>query len=606
MRCCNPLKKTKHSKTLRSVTDNIINLFPSLTKSSKVCDSCRLKIENQNVNPNDYTEIISNLKETCNNQNLTSSEKKLILSILPQSWGQEKKASFLGVSRKFVRKIIAKDNSKLENCIDSRTKKRSDSISDQVKHKVQEFYNSVENSKEMSGMKNVVYIENERTGEKEPFPKKLIMCNLRELFAKFKKQSPDIKIGFSKFAQYRPRNCVFAGSSGTHSVCVCVYHQNVKLMLEGVDISKVTSGQLNDYKDCIAMITCKSASSSCHLNECKNCPTVDTFKLYLQNTLNELDIDEVKYNVWESTNRTNLHTRIVSTEFFVNELSKLLFDLKPLSFISKQQSSYVKSIENSLKQDEVLVLLDFSENYAFVVQEAVNSFHYNNNQCTIATAVMYYRDEALELKHHSFAFLSDSLSHDSVSVHCILKVLTDHIKSNIKLAKKVIYFSDGAAQHFKNKYNFINLLNHQSDFGLEAEWHFHATAHGKNVCDGIGAIIKCTARRTSLQRFSNGHILTPDDLFQWAKVKFTQSISIHFYSQVDYDSAKEKLKTRYENAKTVTGTLSFHSIKVVNNQFECKRFSTSETAIMFNPVSNKRPANSKVSSVSKKLKINFP
>ncbi|KAL7636895.1 UNVERIFIED_CONTAM: hypothetical protein RMT77_012653 [Armadillidium vulgare] len=117
MRCCNPLKKTKHSKTLRSVTDNIINLFPSLTKSSKVCDSCRLKIENQNVNPNDYTEIISNLKETCNNQNLTSSEKKLILSILPQSWGQEKKASFLGVSRKFVRKIIAKDNSKLKTAL---------------------------------------------------------------------------------------------------------------------------------------------------------------------------------------------------------------------------------------------------------------------------------------------------------------------------------------------------------------------------------------------------------------------------------------------------------------------------------------------------------
>ena len=40
--------------------------------------------------------------------------------------------------------------------------------------------------------------------------------------------------------------------------------------------------------------------------------------------------------------------------------------------------------------------------------------------------------------------------------------------------RKVIYFTDGAAQHFKNKRNFQNLLHHYDDFAVDAEWHLGA------------------------------------------------------------------------------------------------------------------------------------
>ena len=43
-----------------------------------------------------------------------------------------------------------------------------------------------------------------------------------------------IKVGFSKFADFHPKHCVLAGASGTHSVCVCTIHQNVKLMMLGI------------------------------------------------------------------------------------------------------------------------------------------------------------------------------------------------------------------------------------------------------------------------------------------------------------------------------------------------------------------------------------
>lgn len=53
------------------------------------------------------------------------------------------------------------------------------------------------------------------------------------------KQFPNI-CSFSKFAELRPRNCVLAGASGTHTVCVCAIHQNVKLMLEGGKIAQIS------------------------------------------------------------------------------------------------------------------------------------------------------------------------------------------------------------------------------------------------------------------------------------------------------------------------------------------------------------------------------
>jgi len=50
--------------------------------------------------------------------------------------------------------------------------------------------------------------------------------------------------------------------------------------------------------------------------------------------------------------------------------------------------------------------------------------------------------------------------------------------------------TDGAKQHFKNKYQIANLIHHKKDFNIEAEWHYSPTAHGKSAYDGIGATLK--------------------------------------------------------------------------------------------------------------------
>lgn len=105
-------------------------------------------------------------------------------------------------------------------------------ISTDTANLVKEFYRSDENSRLMPGMKDFVSIKS-NDGKTEKIQKRLVCCNLRELYSLFKSEFPNLKIGFSKFAEYRPQECTLAGGSGTHTVCVCIIHQNVKLMIGG-------------------------------------------------------------------------------------------------------------------------------------------------------------------------------------------------------------------------------------------------------------------------------------------------------------------------------------------------------------------------------------
>ena len=83
-------------------------------------------------------------------------------------------------------------------------------------------------------------------------------------------------------------------------------------------------------------------------------------------------------------------------------------------------------------------------------------------------------------------FLSDSWKHDTAAVYAVQTKLIPEIKKTVPKVKKLIYLTDGAKQHFKNRFQMASLINHETDFNLKAEWHFSTTAHGKSAFDGIG------------------------------------------------------------------------------------------------------------------------
>lgn len=81
--------------------------------------------------------------------------------------------------------------------------------------------------------------------------------------------------------------------------------------------------------------------------------------------------------------------------------------------------------------------------------------------------------------------------------------------------------SDGAVSQYKNRFNLMTIANHKQDFGLECEWHFHATSHGKGPHDGVGGTIRRMAANESLSRIYDNQINTSRLFYEYAKKKCT-------------------------------------------------------------------------------------
>ena len=98
-------------------------------------------------------------------------------------------------------------------------------------------------------------------------PNRLILCSLEELCVIFKESFPERKLGFSMFAILRPMLYIPVGPIGTHSVCVCTIHQNVKLMLDAAN-----SG--HHCHESNEMIVCDTKSRVCMAHRSTKCPGI--------------------------------------------------------------------------------------------------------------------------------------------------------------------------------------------------------------------------------------------------------------------------------------------------------------------------------------------
>ena len=213
------IKKMKSA--LKSKTERI-----SVALKRRLEDSFEQPMETaeESMNPlcKDYLELIEKLKEKC--KMTTSNQVKVnAISLMPTNWSRLKICEELQVSEYLVR--TTKDLMKRQGVLPYMPKRKElKKLSEETVTLIQDFYQSDENSRILPGKKDCASVRID--GRKESKQKRLILCNLRELYLHFKVLKPDVKVGVSTFCSLRPKWCILAGSSGTHSVCVCIYHQN--------------------------------------------------------------------------------------------------------------------------------------------------------------------------------------------------------------------------------------------------------------------------------------------------------------------------------------------------------------------------------------------
>lgn len=501
-----------------------------------------------------FDEMISQLKDKFLDDECTKDERMIILSILPQSWTVNQIVKEFNASRYLaeqVRSLIAE-----KGILRTGEPALGHGLSTDLKQQVLTFYDNDDVSRVMPGQRDYV---TEGTGSiRQTVQKRLLMMSLKECYVHFKEAYKTPKISFSSFAALRPKHCKLLSVKGTHNVCVCVIHENVNLIWNSLKKLHI-EGDVSQYTEKL-LCDAENRTDDCYLRVCPRCIDLSLLETDFTDQLEAKEISEIFFEQWKSTDRCNIEPKRLPSADFVPFLADKLSKLIKHNFIKDKQSQFLKNSKKNLKAGEAIVICDFSENYSFVLQDEVQSYHWNNAQCTIHPFVVYFNDNGTQ-NHLSFVVISEVIKHDTIAVQLFIDKLVVFLKTKITV-QKMIFISDGAASQYKNRKNFASLCGFKNRHNIDIEWHFFATSHGKGPCDAIGGTLKRMATRASLAKEHEHPITNPKQLYDWAshrRENLDTKISFCFVTSEEYEKAENELSVIFDQTKSIPGTQKYHS-----------------------------------------------
>ena len=492
-------------------------------------------------------------------------QKYQLLSLIPLRISLSSAASQFGVSRKLISRARMLRVEKGILPVQDFTRKST--VLESTKQLVRDFYCREDNCKILPGSRDCVRVSK---GVYEQ--KRLLLSNLAELYASFRKEYPNEKIGITLFFSLRPKWCVFAGTAGTHLQCICQIHQNFELILHALGLKM-------HFKELIKLCVCDTKNRDCMLRICENCPTIDMVQEIIRSKItmpelleidDELSSDDeteffeepITVRQWKSTDGTELTVQVLQRSDLIEMAAKQLVNLISHDFVACSQRDYMQDLRKNLPPNKVVVAMDFSMNYNCLVQNAVQSYHWSPKQVTVHPTVIYYRDsQTNEIKHKSIIYISDDLDHDVSLVYKFQEKTAAYINENFPGVNEVEYFTDGCASQYKSKGYFKNLCNQLIDFKLKVTHSYFGTSHGKGQCDADGGTAKRVARKASLQRPLDQQIINADDFFQFCKEKLSDKFHFEFVSKSEVDPLRKNHQKSMDELRAVPGTRSFHFIK---------------------------------------------
>ena len=131
----------------------------------------------------------------------------------------------------------------------------------------------------------------------------------------------------------------------------------------------------------MALMVCSVNSRDCMLHKCEKCPGIIFLSKYIHDLLNSYgceDEDEITYKLWVRTDRSELVSKTASISQYVEIICQKMDELITHHFIAKEQAKFLEKEKENIPIEVVIVHVDFSQNYSFIIQDAVQEFHWNN------------------------------------------------------------------------------------------------------------------------------------------------------------------------------------------------------------------------------------
>jgi len=267
--------------------------------------------------------------------------------------------------------------------------------------------------------------------------------------------------------------------------------------------------------DLTNLIVCDKVTEACVLRKCSLCKTK---KIPFNDELS--NDSPINYPQWvtktedriSGKTKKAIQVKVTSKEIVhstvkeVKDKFQVLFE----SFVAhchriEKQTCTLREFKGNLTEKDLLVHMDFSENYACKYGTEPQSVHFgaSRQMLTLHTGLVYSKNFS-----RGFVTLSESLRHDAPAVIAHLKPVLDEVLTNEKV-EDIHFLSDGPSAQYRNKTMFYLLATYLTDLYPQIKsiiYNYSEAGHGKGAADGIGGTTKrildsCVAHGQDIQNF---------------------------------------------------------------------------------------------------------
>lgn len=392
------------------------------------------------------------------------------------------------------------------NLSQSERKKRNSIMIKKIVQSIQDFMEKDENSRMCPGKKDFV------VKHKIKKQKRIMLDSFKNLHKKYLASKESFKISLATFWRNRPFWVVVPKLSD-RDTCGCIKHSNMHLLTMSLYNAKLINTKQPDYL--IKDLVCSEKEINCMLRKCTKCKhrtltlkTDDMRKKY----------GKISFKQWESTSenraikgeskkikRTIKSEKHTTVEEIMKLLNNRMRDYMKHVFFMRHQQREMQKIKNNVQNDEIIIQIDFSENYIAKCEEEIQSMHFgaSKKQISLHTGLYYYRqlDDSV-VKNQCFCSVSDNLDHQSHAVWAHLDGILLELSKKFPDTTRLVFFSDGPTSQYKNRNNCHFLITNVPKYFKklqELSWNFSESGHGKGPMDGVGGSLKRKADRLVLQ-----------------------------------------------------------------------------------------------------------
>lgn len=361
---------------------------------------------------------------------------------------------------------------------------------------VSKFLHLDENSRLTAGKKETI------TTKKVKKQVRLLNDSMKNLHKKYVNSTTHKKLTYPTFCKLKPF-WVIKPNAKFRETCLCKIHTNIALVVDALKKNKIINEQTVD--GIMKTICCDITNQKCLERTCDKCYEREVEFNNFEKT------GTITYATWrtkkviitiknkeKTVNKTVKETVCCKIEELCNIFRKMILRFMKHHYNMLHQFRSVKLAKENLKADDVLLHMDFSENYNCKYGEEIQSAHFGGSkpQISLHTSVLYYKiTEQTEILHESICTFSENLRHDPVLICAHLAPLIPIIKEKAPNLNTIHFVSDGPATQYRNKTMF-QLVVKYIGIKLNAQnmfWHFSESGHGKGAPDGVGGCVKRTA-----------------------------------------------------------------------------------------------------------------